>query len=542
VIGADGPGMERATWSREQLCDLVRGKEICLRNPVGGTEPVPDWLAAAAGAVIAADSAEYLELTHPDDQLALVEKFFAAQVRPGELFPLRLLWNRDGRWQHMDGTWLNLCDQDDVRALLYFAVVGEGPEVLPPVAEKRGEHESTSWMVLTVGGDAIVNSVEGRVTEMLGYRTEDVIGERLTNLLSRDSLTDGVAMWQEMLQAPGSTNTSRRPWVRKDGTEIWLESSYLNLGDRGSGVVILAVVWDITERIAQEQALRQSEADLRVLADDFQLLADEVPSAVFRCDAHGAVAFHNARWTELLHGGEGVARLHDIVSDEDGTVLDTALAEMDKTSGAERRSLELQARDGLTVWRLNLRSMGEAARGGTRSFVGSIDDVTATVRLRREARRDPLTGLLNRPAIEDRLAAALAEDAGGVVVVFLDLDGFKGVNDTYGHESGDVVLQEVARRLALGVRPDDAVGRYGGDEFIIVCTRAASADPQAITARLEIALAGPIDFETGSWTPRASIGTARPEPGEELTSTIHRADMAMFDVKRQRPQERRSSL
>jgi diguanylate cyclase (GGDEF)-like protein len=124
------------------------------------------------------------------------------------------------------------------------------------------------------------------------------------------------------------------------------------------------------------------------------------------------------------------------------------------------------------------------------------------------------------------------------VLVFIDLDGFKSVDDTYGHEAGDRVLQAVARRLLAAVRPLDIVGRYGGDEFVVLCAISESGSDAAglIADRLAGAMLPPVEWDGGSWRAGASIGLARPEPGDDVRTLVRRADLDMFEAKKRRLQ------
>jgi diguanylate cyclase (GGDEF)-like protein len=152
------------------------------------------------------------------------------------------------------------------------------------------------------------------------------------------------------------------------------------------------------------------------------------------------------------------------------------------------------------------------------------------------ALRDPLTGLANRRLFNELLDADLARtrrSAQVLAVAFLDLDGFKHVNDTYGHDAGDTVLCETARRLLSMVRGADSVARIGGDEFVIVWEPSEIASDRLIW-RLRTALSAPIDLDgTVSVRCPASIGRADTnEVGYDAAALLAAADADMYRVKR----------
>jgi diguanylate cyclase (GGDEF)-like protein len=158
--------------------------------------------------------------------------------------------------------------------------------------------------------------------------------------------------------------------------------------------------------------------------------------------------------------------------------------------------------------------------------------------LAHHARHDELTGLPNRRAMlaesDDTLARIDAGSVDSVALLFCDLNGFKPINDTWGHQAGDSLLQVVAARLTACSRPEDTVGRFGGDEFVILCPGVSEADVQRLRARVEEVVAAPAEVTGAVVTVGVSVGTAmsdreRPVDRDALVSA---ADARMYEVKR----------
>ncbi|MFC5381060.1 putative bifunctional diguanylate cyclase/phosphodiesterase [Aquipuribacter nitratireducens] len=157
-------------------------------------------------------------------------------------------------------------------------------------------------------------------------------------------------------------------------------------------------------------------------------------------------------------------------------------------------------------------------------------------RLLHAATHDALTGLPNRVLLRDRVEHALqrtAREGHPVAVAFLDLDGFKAVNDTHGHRQGDVLLQEVARRLSDAVREEDTVARLGGDEFVLVLERVGDeAEWRHVHERVVAALARPFLVAGQAVTLRASVGVVFPPKGQtDADAVLGNADIAMYASK-----------
>lgn len=172
-------------------------------------------------------------------------------------------------------------------------------------------------------------------------------------------------------------------------------------------------------------------------------------------------------------------------------------------------------------------------------FLGVCIDVTAEVQARRTALRlafhDPLTGLANRIQLSQRLtqaSASLREGGEPVAVVCIDLDGFKSVNDSYGHAAGDELLRRIASLLQSACRPGDVVARFGGDEFVLLLQ---GGDPRTVEriARTLLARAQePFELEDGEATIGFSIGAAlAPQDGADAEMLLQRADVALYRAK-----------
>jgi len=175
-----------------------------------------------------------------------------------------------------------------------------------------------------------------------------------------------------------------------------------------------------------------------------------------------------------------------------------------------------------------------------RLFRHSFLQMLVIDRQRREneamARIDLLTGIGNRRCCLDHLRRHLAEkrrSKGRFAIFFVDLDAFKQVNDTYGHEAGDALLVETARRLLGLLRESDGVYRFGGDEFVVLLTNVHDRrDVEVVAAKMVQALAEPVAYQGHRLRAGASVGIALyPEHGETVEELLHRADQAMYRAK-----------
>jgi diguanylate cyclase (GGDEF)-like protein len=183
--------------------------------------------------------------------------------------------------------------------------------------------------------------------------------------------------------------------------------------------------------------------------------------------------------------------------------------------------------------------------GSVTGLTGCVEDVTGTVRRRHElearAFSDPLTGCWNRTAtlahlqeLLDRGPSAITGGSMGTAVIFVDLDQFKSVNDDLGHAVGDQVLLQVAQRIQAALRSGDAVGRMGGDEFVVLCGGVSSSVHALTIARslTERAFSRPVDVSGTNVEVRASIGVSWTAHDITAAALVDQADAAMYRSKR----------
>ncbi len=296
------------------------------------------------------------------------------------------------------------------------------------------------------------------------------------------------------------------------------------------------------------QRARQSMSVLSASADVFETFFDRARMGLALADLATSYVRVNDTYAELLGRAPedlvGVTFTEVLHPDDRLPELmrvDDLLSGREESLSAEERYV---APDGRVLWVLHGVSLVRDADGQPAWFAVSAQDITERRRVETELRaltatlteravRDPLTGLSNRTLLLERLRAVLARDARtgqSTAVLFLDLDGFKAVNDKYGHVTGDEVLQVVAKRLAGAVRPSDTVARIGGDEFVVLVEGASDQVVDAVVERLRAAVVEPLptlDLKVG-----VSIGVALSTRGEaEPRALITAADKAMYEEK-----------
>jgi diguanylate cyclase (GGDEF)-like protein/PAS domain S-box-containing protein len=302
----------------------------------------------------------------------------------------------------------------------------------------------------------------------------------------------------------------------------------------------------ITELVRSEEETRRANDRLRASEKRMRMVVDSVDEGILSISADGTVELFNPGAERMFgyRSGEVIGRNVSLLMPEPHRGQhDQYLRHYLKTSDARLlcgpREVVAQRQDG-TLFPMELRVSQLDLKRQYR-FIGIVYDIserkTSEERIAHLAHHDVLTGLPNRRLTQDRIEQAIVRaqrTLSRFAVMFVDLDKFKQVNDSLGHDAGDQLLKEVAQRLSDCLREEDTVGRQGGDEFIILLSE-VSADADAISAADKIgeALSAPFQVQGSEMQIDASIGiTVYPRDGADFETLMKHSDMAMYRAKK----------
>jgi diguanylate cyclase (GGDEF)-like protein/PAS domain S-box-containing protein len=372
--------------------------------------------------------------------------------------------------------------------------------------------------------------VNDRWCEFSGSTFEGALGLGWTDAVHPDDLVRVAREWTRAVTHGERFKTELR-YLHPDGvtTSVYCEAAPI-LDDAGGIAGWIGSAMDVTAELALREGLRDSEAR-------FRLLVEHSPDVVVRINMHPwridyvspSIVNLTGRIPEDFYADPGliISFIH-----QDDLVLITDPSTMSSfTDEFECRVIDGSGATRVVEVRRNILTVA----GVTTAVEATIRDVTLDVaeqrRLEDMAHRDELTGLPNRRALMAALDGRLAGRQ-LTAVIFLDLDGFKRVNDTHGHDVGDALLQAFGRRLVGLVREGDFVARLGGDEFVVVALPDHSG---ALADRLVGELALPYVLDGRLIVVGVSVGitnfdwTGSLQQAEDL---LHQADLAMYEAKR----------
>ncbi|MBW7900922.1 MAG: EAL domain-containing protein [Rhodocyclaceae bacterium] len=411
-----------------------------------------------------------------------------------------------------------------------------------------------------------------RIEEIFGYARGELIGCSSRIFYISDGEFDSVGETYALLAAGGTHR--REQWLRrKDGSTFWALVSGRSIDARQPALGSVWIIEDMSERKRQDERLQAALAEQRMIFDNAAFGITYVSGGhLQRCNDRFATAL-GYRPEELV--GRPIAALfHDDAYCREFT---EQAANGLRRHGAFVGEVQVRHRDGSLFWVRGTAQRVSWEEGGGAIWIA--EDITerrqaqeallraheeleqrvaertaelesANVQLQSEifermqaeeriwhiAHHDALTGLPNRSLLQDRLGQALAgagRAGNRVAVLFLDLDRFKSVNDSLGHDVGDALLKGVAGRLTAAVRDVDTVCRLGGDEFVVLLGAVGGTDDAVMVAeRIVNGLARPLEVMGHALRATTSIGIALyPEDGRDAQTLMKNADTAMYTAK-----------
>ena len=440
----------------------------------------------------------------------------------------------------------------------------------PPPGLYRAVVETSPYLYCVLTGDTTITYVNPASSELVGIPADELVGRRAADLIDPDDLEVALAAFTQIVDEfddrPGEGIPMMVRLIRDDGSRIWVEVGAQPRWDDPDVQGIIIRARPVAGQQSLDQALQALVASspldevLAFLATslDLELTSARVAIAYDWVDdgfdhavaAHLPPALSGGRvpeldgvdtpWARAWRTGDPVvcATLADLPAELAAAAAAEGLAACWVVPVVVPPDDALLAC--LVVWRELPGApwvSHEVTLQRARHLVALAFERRHTeARLLHAALHDTLTGIANRSHFFERLAAAMAardEHAETVAVLYLDLDGFKPVNDTFGHAAGDEVLRVVSERISTALRPDDLVARLGGDEFAVLCTGVTGVDEAtAIAQRLIDAVTAPIGLPGGDVSVGVSIGVAV-DPAGQLAGErlLEAADAALYDAK-----------
>lgn len=369
----------------------------------------------------------------------------------------------------------------------------------------------------------------------LGCGRNELVGKkRISEFMTAESKERFKATFPQFIAA-GHIENVEFELVGKDGAIRQVSANATAINDSvGNFVKSRSVLHDISELKKIHNELMQLTAEQQAMLDN------ELVGIVKVRNRH--TIWINSAMERIFGYGEGeldgqpnkILYLNERSYQEVGAAAYPIL----KAHGIYRTQLKMRRKDGEVIW-IDLNGM--QLPGDSRDSVWMLLDITASKRYEEEIERiafhDVLTGLPNRKLITDRLKQALAlaeRNQHPLAVCYLDLDGFKPVNDQYGHAAGDKLLIEIARRMQEAVRVNDTVGRLGGDEFVLLLTGLKQIDEyRPVLQRVIDAINAPFSIGQRLVSVGASIGVALfARDGDNPDMLLRHSDQAMYQAKK----------
>lgn len=375
-----------------------------------------------------------------------------------------------------------------------------------------------------------------QLCEILGYSRDELAEKDWLEMTHPEDIEKDLAEFERVMHGESDGYAMNKRFIRKDGTIVMANLDVKCVRrDDGSAHYFVAMIRDITEQENQK-------AEILAARSQLQATLDAIPDLLFELDLEGRChAYHSARTGfPALRAEELLGqKISEVLSPSASEVIVSALHEANEQGLSSGKELELQFAQGTFWYELSV-SRKHVHPGMAPRFIVLARDVTerkaAERRILNLAHYDALTGLPNRALLSDRMKVAIKRAArvlGRLAVLFVDLDRFKPINDSLGHEIGDRLLQVVAERMQAAIRSVDTVSRVGGDEFVVLLSDIESAEDAArVAEKLIFTLSQPYHIEGHELSLTASVGICiYPDNGTEPSTLIRNADASMYTAK-----------
>jgi diguanylate cyclase (GGDEF)-like protein/PAS domain S-box-containing protein len=380
--------------------------------------------------------------------------------------------------------------------------------------------EYIAELVLVFDDHGVCLAVNSSLQRLLGWRADEWVGQHGSHFVHPDD----VALGLELFVSARATGAGVKEPVtyrlrHSDGGFVDMECIATTV-NAGPGRFVF-VVTGRPARIARDSTAIFDEVSRRVSA-----MFEESLIGMAQVALDGSILRANRQLAELVGG----------VAEE---LTGTPLEDLFRTNwdyGCAENHAELELRTTVTARTVTVRAAATLVRDWKNEplyYAVQVSDITdlkdAELELRRRSSIDPLTGLSNRSRLElwgNEFSSAAD------TILLIDLDGFKAVNDTFGHRAGDEVLVAVADRLRHQTRESDVLARLGGDEIVIRTTTTSAIEAERMAARLADAIAQPVAVPAGLVRVGASVGVAIGRAGVTLAALLDEADVALYESKR----------
>lgn len=529
------PGFTEWLFANLPLGLLVIDDGLRVRS---ANAKVVDWFGSSQEWLLARKLTELLAADGLDE---LARKAVAGAIVPGVTANLSLPGHRSGIPVRVTMAGMSFADSPGAIIVIEDRSRQVALEDQLSLSQRQFESafEFAAIGMALVAPDGRWLKVNRSLCELTGYEEEELLRLRFQDITHPDDLEADLEYVRQMLEGRIRTYQMEKRYIRKDGRIVWILLSVSLVRDAsGQPLFFISQIQDITRR-------KELEAEWRRLSS----IVEATPDFVGIASVDGQVEYLNRGARRLLGLGDEEEPAGLRIADGHPTwatrrILNEGIPEAIR-SGSWVGETALLTRDGREVPVIQA-IIAHREPGGNVAFLSTIardisDRKAYEQRIEELAFRDPLTGLPNRRLLADRLERALIgakRHDRSVAVLLLDLDRFKLVNDSFGHESGDIVLRVTARRLEKMVRREDTVARLGGDEFVIVLGDLADPhDVEQIARKINTAIGRPFTAkEPGgakiSVALTASIGISFfPVDGEDVSALLRHADAAMYRAK-----------